>query len=276
VGAGFEIAVLAFRSCDGRMNLGRRLYHSGETGDLDWVVRRLIAQRPGRALYLHGVSLGGNVLLKWLGQQGDGAPTEVRGAAATSPPFDLLVSGPVLDRALFGVYRRRFLRTLLPKARLVAERFPGSLDPRRLRTVRTIEAFDEWATAPLHGFAGAHDYWRRVSSRHFLPSVAHPAGRGARRSVQSGVDLAARDRRRPTLPGGAVSGARRSRRLRLWMAVAPAVLGRGTGGAIFRAPASRGLGRGCLRVSRSPAATRPQAAGAARRRACPRRRSLPP
>jgi predicted alpha/beta-fold hydrolase len=93
---------------------------------------------------------------------------------AVSPPFDLMVSGPHLDRVLFGAYTRAFLRTLIPKALAKAEQFPGLLDAERIRRSKSFEEFDTHATAVLHGFAHAHDYWRRVSSGQFLRHIAVP------------------------------------------------------------------------------------------------------
>jgi predicted alpha/beta-fold hydrolase len=171
---GWNVAALEFRSCDGEINAAPRLYHSGETTDLDFVVGELIHRFAARRLYLAGVSLGGNVLAKWLGERSEQVPAEVCGAAAISPPFDLTVSGPVIDQALGGLYVRRFLRTLIPKALAKAEQFPALLDADRIRASRSFEDFDTWATAALHGFDDAWDYWRRVSSGAFLPAVRVP------------------------------------------------------------------------------------------------------
>lgn len=170
---GWAATVLEFRSCSGEINRARRLYHSGETSDLDFVVRRLEA-RGVEALYLSGVSLGGNVLLKWLGEQGAVLPSLVRAATAISPPFDLTLSGPMVDRALGGIYVRRFLRTLIPKAEAKARQFPGCLDVEAVRRARTFAEFDTHATAALHGFRNAHDYWRRCGCGQFLDTVRCP------------------------------------------------------------------------------------------------------
>ncbi len=176
--SGFDVAILMFRSCDGRPTKAPRLYHSGETTDLDLIVRTLAAEAPRRPIVITGVSLGANVLLKWLGENGApagrGVPREVQGAAVTSPPFDLEVSGPVIDRAFFGIYARRFLRTLVPKALAKADQFPDLLDRELLHAVRTIEDFDNHATAVLHGFDDAWDYWRTCGSVNFLAGIDRP------------------------------------------------------------------------------------------------------
>ncbi len=169
----WNVVVMEHRSCGGELNRGRRLYHSGETSDLELMVGEL-ARRGVEQLYVFGISLGGNVLAKWLGEQSDAVPGHVRGAAVLSPPFDLLRSGPVIDRAAFGLYTRRFLRTLVPKALAKAEQFPDALDKGKIRGSRTFRDFDTWATAAFHGFRDAEHYWDTVSCAHVLPDVRVP------------------------------------------------------------------------------------------------------
>ncbi len=171
---GYPATVMEQRSCDGRMNRAKRLYHLGETTDLAHVVGELVRREPMRPLVLCGFSLGGNQVLKWLGETPAVVPPQVISAIAVSPPFDLMVSGPHMDRVLFGQYTKHFLRSLIPKALAKAEQFPGTLDVERIRRARTFQEFDTYATAALHGFADAHDYWTRVSSAQFLPRIAVP------------------------------------------------------------------------------------------------------
>ncbi|REJ86250.1 MAG: alpha/beta hydrolase [Acidobacteria bacterium] len=170
---GWTVVAMEFRSCSGEINRARRLYHSGETGDLELVVQWLLRQRPG-PLFVSGVSLSGNVLAKWLGELGERAPRRLLGAAATSLPFDLVRSGPTIDRALGGLYSRRFLRTLVPKALEKARQYPGVLDVEAVRRSRSIEEFDTHATARLHGFEDAWDYWEKSSCHHRLAEVRVP------------------------------------------------------------------------------------------------------
>lgn len=181
---GFRGTVLNFRSCArdpsdlSRMlpNRRPRLYHSGETEDLDFVVRTLGGREPGVPVAVVGVSLGGNVLLKWLGEH-PGQTAGVAAAAALSAPFDLAASARHLETAVGRVYVRSFVATLAPKARAVAARFPeaaAGVDLARAARARTFWEFDEAATAPLHGFAGADDYYRRSSSLAFLPKITTP------------------------------------------------------------------------------------------------------
>ena len=171
---GWLADALIFRTCNGEMTRARRLYHSGETTDLDRVVRRLIRSHPGQALVLVGFSLGGNVLLKWLGEQGQGAPPEVRAAAAVSVPYDLERGSRFIEHGFARVYTRHFLRTLRAKARVKLERDPGLFDGSALERARTLFDFDDVVTAPVHGFEGATDYYRRSSSLRFMESIRRP------------------------------------------------------------------------------------------------------
>lgn len=171
---GWSTAALDFRSCSGQMNRAKRLYHSGETTDLEFVVGELRERRSVDRLYLAGFSLGGNVIAKWLGEQGEAADADVQGAAVVSPPFDLTVSGPSMDDALFGVYTKRFLRTLIPKALEKERQYPGSIDIEAIKNCRGFRDFDTHGTAAIHGFEDAEDYWNSVSCGQFLPGIRVP------------------------------------------------------------------------------------------------------
>lgn len=168
---GWSADMLMFRSCDGEINSARRFYHSGETTDLDFVVRTLVERHPGLKLVLCGVSLGGNVLLKWLGEQGTDVPAQIGAAVAVSVPYDLEAGARLLERGFARVYARHFLKTLIAKAFQKLERYPDLCDARRLRHARTFFEFDDLLTGPLHGFAGAHDYYERSSSIHYLEAI---------------------------------------------------------------------------------------------------------
>jgi predicted alpha/beta-fold hydrolase len=171
---GWSVAAMEFRTCDGEINTAKRTYHSGETSDLDFVVRESVRRRPGRRIFLFSVSLGGNVTVKWLGENGDTVPGKVTAAAVISSPFDLTISGPQIDRALGGYYARRFLKTLIPKTLAKEEQYPGTFDVDAVRRCCTFEEFDTHATAVLHGFQNAWDYWRKVSCGQFLEGIRRP------------------------------------------------------------------------------------------------------
>ena len=163
-----------FRSCSGQPNRLRRSYHAGETTDLAWVIERVIQEDPGSPILCAGVSLGGNVLLKYLGEQGEALPAEVRAAAAVSTPFDLARSARALERGFSRVYMRRLVLSMKRKAQAKLKKYPGLVDRKALSATRTLAEFDEAVTAPVHGFRDAADYWSRSSSNAFLPAIRRP------------------------------------------------------------------------------------------------------
>lgn len=166
---GWGANVIVFRGCGGEMNDARRFYHSGETTDLDEVVRRIRAEDPEAPLLLAGFSLGGNVLLKWLGEQGSAGA--VAGAVAVSVPYDLERGARYINRGFARVYERNFLKSLREKAIAKRARFPDLPSEQEVRGARTIYDFDDRVTAPLHGFRDARDYYSRSSSLGFLPRI---------------------------------------------------------------------------------------------------------
>ena len=168
--AGWRVAIPHWRGCSGEPNRLARAYHSGDTAELDWLLERF-----GARLDALGVSLGGNVLLKWLGERGAAAAARVRRAAAVSAPLDLAAAADALDRGLNRLlYTRMFLDTLKPKSLAKLERFPGLYDAARLRRARTFREFDDLVTAPLHGFRDAAHYWKASSSGSYLAGVRVP------------------------------------------------------------------------------------------------------
>ncbi len=164
-----------FRGCSGEPNLLPRAYHSGDSDEIDWVLRRLHALHPQRPLYAAGISLGGNALAKWAGERGEDAGRVVRAIAAICAPLDLAVAGRALERGFNRVYTEYFLRTLRPNALAKLARFPGIADRGRILRARTLYEFDDAVTAPLHGFRSADDYWQRASSKPHLHGIRVPA-----------------------------------------------------------------------------------------------------
>ena len=173
---GFAATAMNFRSCARdpknvlRMlpNRAPRFYHSGETSDFDFLVRTLAAREPQTRILAFGASLGGNVLLKWLGEHPDQA--SVAAAATLSVPYDLAAGARHLEHGLGPWYVSRFLRTLKKKARRLAHLIDVAASDRS----RTFYEFDEAATAPIHGFAGADDYYARSSSIFFIDKITTP------------------------------------------------------------------------------------------------------
>lgn len=171
---GWASDVLVWRSCGGAPNNTARFYHSGETTDLDFVVNRLIDMHSDSPLVLAGFSLGGNVLLKWLGERENALPAQVRGAAAVSVPFDLERGARSIERGFSRVYQAHFLRSLRRKAEEKQERFPGLIADDALGRARTLFEFDDAVTAPVHGFQSASEYYYRSSSIRFLHRIRLP------------------------------------------------------------------------------------------------------
>lgn len=170
---GHHAVVPHFRGCSGRVNTRPRAYHSGDSAEIDWILRRMALEHAGRPIFAVGVSLGGNALLKWLGEQGAAADF-VCAAAAVCPPQNLRAGAVSLSRGLNRGYSEYFLRTLRPKSLGMLERFPGLFDAERVRNARDFFDFDDAVTAPLHGFASCEDYWAKSSCRPFLGGIRVP------------------------------------------------------------------------------------------------------
>jgi predicted alpha/beta-fold hydrolase len=171
---GWGVDFVLFRSCGGTLNRTKRFYHSGETGDLALVIDRVTREFPAAPLVVAGFSLGGNVLLKYLGERGDDVPAAIRAAAAVSVPFDLDRGASHIDRGFARVYQASFMKSLKRKAYAKLEQYPDLCDRGRLDAVRSIRDFDELVTAPLHGFADAADYYAQSSALRYLHGVRRP------------------------------------------------------------------------------------------------------
>ena len=172
---GWRGLVVNFRGCSGEINRSRRMYHSGDTRDLDFVLARLAAREPQLRLGLVGVSLGGNVALKWLAEQGDQAPAQVAGAVAISAPFNLAACACALDRGLNrALYTANFLSTMKVKLDKKAALYEGVINLTAARKAKTFAQYDRLVTAPLGGFASERDYWARSSSGPLLPQIRRP------------------------------------------------------------------------------------------------------
>lgn len=170
---GWQGVVVHFRGCSGELNRLPRAYHSGDSAEIDWILRRLHALRGG-PLYAVGVSLGGNALLKWLGEQGPAAREVVRRAVAVSAPLDLHAAGAALERGFNMVYTRNFLATMKRKSLAKLRLHPGLFDANRLQRVRTLREFDDLVTSRLHGYADVDDYYTRASSKPHLAHITVP------------------------------------------------------------------------------------------------------
>jgi hypothetical protein len=169
---GWHGVVPHFRSCSGPMNLLPRFYHLADSNEVDWVLRRLRKKHAG-PIVAAGVSLGGNVLLRWLGERREDA-TIIAAAAAISAPLDVHAGGRALSQGFGMIYTRSFLKTLKLKAQQKLAQYPGLFALDDVLASRTMYEFDDVVTAPLHGFRNADDYWTRSTTRPLLPEITVP------------------------------------------------------------------------------------------------------
>ena len=172
---GWAADMLLWRSCGGTNNRAARFYHSGETEDASWFLHTLASRYPSAPLVACGVSLGGNVLTKLLGDTRIPLPSTLRAAAAVSTPFDLERGSRHISRGVSSLYEMWFLRSLREKALEKASRYPALFPrPDVIARIRTLWEFDDLITGPLHGFDGASDYYTRSSAKHFVGSARLP------------------------------------------------------------------------------------------------------
>lgn len=173
---GWSGAVPHFRGCSGELNHAPRFYHSGDAEEIDWVLRRIAANRTrdqvGK-LYAVGASLGGNALLRWLGESQHQAEI-VDAACAISAPLDLAGGGAALSSGFNMLYTKAFLQTLKPKCLQKLDQFPGLFERDTMLSARNLYEFDNVITAPLHGYRNADDYWDRASAKHVLHDITVP------------------------------------------------------------------------------------------------------
>lgn len=172
--AGWAAHLLVFRSCGDRINLTRRFYHSGDTADVRTALELLVGEFPDAEFCLAGVSLGGNVLLKYLGEDPAAVPENIRAAAAISVPYDLARSARRISNGISRIYQKFFLSTLKKKVLEKRQTFPELPDESVIRRIRTMVEFDDLVTAPVHGFEGAADYYYKSSAVRFLDGIRLP------------------------------------------------------------------------------------------------------
>ena len=170
---GWRGLVPHFRGCSGEPNRLPRAYHSGDSAEGDWILRRVHERFPHSRLYSVGISLGGNMLAKWLGERGTDAGF-VDAAASIGSPLDLAAGGAALARGFNLLYTKMFLATLKGKALSKIARFPGLASAEAVRAGRDLYDFDNAYTAPVHGFRDTDDYWARASGKPHLGGVEVP------------------------------------------------------------------------------------------------------
>jgi predicted alpha/beta-fold hydrolase len=169
-----DAAALNFRGCSGEPNRRLRLYHSGDSDDLRAAIDHILKTHHYRRIDLAGFSMGGNIVLKYLGEEAGKINPAIGAAAVFSVPCDLASSAMKMNRPSNRIYMARFLEMLHNKIHLKMRQFPGRIDDTGYDRIRTFKEFDDRYTAPLHGFASAEDYWEKASSKPILKRIAVP------------------------------------------------------------------------------------------------------
>jgi uncharacterized protein len=173
---GWSGSVLNWRGCSGEPNKTVRAYHSGDSAEVNWVLHKLKARIGDRPLIACGVSLGGNALLKWTGEQGVAAKQIVQAVTGVCAPMDLAAGGAALEKGFAKVYAKHFLSTMkvmaLTKLTRAGETSGARVDA--IRKAKTLREFDNWYTAPIHGYIDTNDYWYRASAKHVLRCIDVP------------------------------------------------------------------------------------------------------
>lgn len=172
--AGWDVLAWNFRSCGGVMNRQPRFYHSGATEDLEIVINHALG-KSYQNLFLSGFSMGGNLTLLYLGQQGEQVDSRISGAVVYSVPADLAGSADMLALPSRKIYMQRFLNDLHGKMQEKSELFPDLIDVSGFRDIRNFHEFDNRYTAPLHGFKDAQDYWENCSALFRLKDIRVPS-----------------------------------------------------------------------------------------------------
>ena len=171
---GWDGVAYNLRSCSGEPNRLLRFYHAGDSADLETVVRHVLTRTPYTQVALVGFSIGGNILLKYLGEQGAALPSAIRAAAAISAPCDLASSAEQLSTRANRLYLRQFLESFRAKIRTKMCQFPGQISDAGFDEITSFKTYDDRYTAPLHGFANATDYWAQCSAKPWLPAIRIP------------------------------------------------------------------------------------------------------
>jgi len=172
---GWHGAVIHFRGCSGEPNRLPRFYYAGDSLEIDTMLTRVRSIYPDNPIYAIGYSLGGNALLKWLGEFGSNSKLNISKAVAVSAPIDLKASAVSLDSGLNRIlYTPMFVDSMRPKALALSKRFPGLLDDKRINHAKTIHDIDNAVTSVLYGAKDASDYYRKNASKPFLKNITLP------------------------------------------------------------------------------------------------------
>lgn len=167
-----DVCAWNFRGCSGELNKNLRMYHSGATDDLHTVASYLETKYD--TVLLVGFSLGGNLTVKYLGEEHHTKSDKIKAAVAISVPLDLSSCSYQMMKKQNYIYSKRFLLTLIKKVKQKHELYPDDLDLKYIPMIKTVFDFDDFYTAPIHGFDGAEDYYQQCSSRHFISGIEIP------------------------------------------------------------------------------------------------------
>ena len=170
---GWDVAAVNFRGCSGEANISYQSYNAGKTDDLEAVINSILKKDEYSEIALIGFSLGGNLLLKYLGER-ESFPKEIKKAVAISTPLSLKGSLESLNQFYNWVYRNSFLINLRKKYKAKMKDFPEKMTLSDYKKIKSLEAFDNLYTAPAHGFKDALDYYKKNSSLQFLPNIKIP------------------------------------------------------------------------------------------------------
>ncbi|MDC8005325.1 alpha/beta fold hydrolase [Aureisphaera galaxeae] len=170
---GWDACAVNYRGCSGEENRSYKSYNAGKTDDLEAVIQYILEKDRYDEIALVGFSLGGNLLLKYLGEREE-VPSQIKKGAAVSAPLHLEGSLRRLTERQNWVYYTTFLNHLKKKCKQKMKRFPDRLDPSQFKAIKSLRDFDDIYTAPAHGFKDAMDYYEKNSSLYFLPNVRIP------------------------------------------------------------------------------------------------------
>lgn len=171
---GWDVLAWNYRSCSGEINRTLRFYHMGATEDLECVLEHVRQSFSYEKISMVGFSMGGNLILKYLGERPFAEQKLIHRAVAFSVPCDLQASAEYLARPQNTIYMKRFIKMFRAKIEAKAKLFPGQISAEYAREMTTFREWDEYYTAPLHGFKNAEDYWEKCSSIGFIPQVKIP------------------------------------------------------------------------------------------------------
>lgn len=171
---GYDVLAMNFRGCSGEPNLKFRAYHSGDWQDVDEVIKQVVKNNKYQAISIVGFSLGGNVALRYAGLKNRALPPIIDKVVGVSVPCDLKSSAYHLAKKSNRIYLRRFIKSMAEKLKYKIKKHPNELQPVNINSLTDFKRFDDYYTAPAHGFPDAHTYWETCSSASVISKVTIP------------------------------------------------------------------------------------------------------